>query len=359
MLGEFSGVHLNLKKGLIHLGHDVVIASTGDGYKRLEADINLYTRQLTDSKIGGVLKEMKSQFRSLKKMKNFDIIQPTTFEFFHNRIDNLIFERVIKNNRKAVMLNTSCTTPYNKFVNTLNYSACSDCKKYDLKSELCTLELPRYKKIEFERYKLFDAFVSTHFEYFNSFDQTNELKKRNHFIPLPFDASASTPNFSSIDDKIVIYYGELRKGFKGGLYIEQALDLLQHSPYAKHFEIIRTKRLSFAEYQTVLKKAHVLIDQSSSYSYGMNALYGLANGKIVMTGAENEAMQLMGVGIEENPFINILPNPEHIYNKFVQLLEQKETLLNRSQLGVEFVSKFHNIDLIALQYENLYSRLLN
>ena len=31
LLGEYSGLHLNLRDGLRELGHDVVLASAGDG----------------------------------------------------------------------------------------------------------------------------------------------------------------------------------------------------------------------------------------------------------------------------------------------------------------------------------------
>ena len=33
LLGDFSAVHKNLKDGLLELGHDVVLASDGDGFK--------------------------------------------------------------------------------------------------------------------------------------------------------------------------------------------------------------------------------------------------------------------------------------------------------------------------------------
>ncbi|MEY2922393.1 MAG: hypothetical protein RL108_1015, partial [Bacteroidota bacterium] len=40
LLGEFSGLHNNLKDGLIDLGHEVVIASAQDGFKKIPVDIN-------------------------------------------------------------------------------------------------------------------------------------------------------------------------------------------------------------------------------------------------------------------------------------------------------------------------------
>ena len=41
LLGENSSVHSNLKDGLIELGHEVDVASDGDGWKNIPRDIDL------------------------------------------------------------------------------------------------------------------------------------------------------------------------------------------------------------------------------------------------------------------------------------------------------------------------------
>ena len=41
LLGEYSGIHKNLKEGLVELGHDCVVASAGDNWKKISTDINL------------------------------------------------------------------------------------------------------------------------------------------------------------------------------------------------------------------------------------------------------------------------------------------------------------------------------
>ena len=37
--GDYSGVHQDLKSALLELGHNVIIASTGDDYKKFSNDI--------------------------------------------------------------------------------------------------------------------------------------------------------------------------------------------------------------------------------------------------------------------------------------------------------------------------------
>jgi len=41
LVGEFSGVHNNLKMGLKALGHDVKLAADGDGFKKFGYDFRI------------------------------------------------------------------------------------------------------------------------------------------------------------------------------------------------------------------------------------------------------------------------------------------------------------------------------
>jgi hypothetical protein len=45
LLVELSALHKKLKEGLVVLGHDVDIASSGDEWKRIDSDINLGLRR--------------------------------------------------------------------------------------------------------------------------------------------------------------------------------------------------------------------------------------------------------------------------------------------------------------------------
>ena len=41
LVGEFSGVHTNLKKALIAKGHTVAIVGKHDGFKKFDSDLNV------------------------------------------------------------------------------------------------------------------------------------------------------------------------------------------------------------------------------------------------------------------------------------------------------------------------------
>ena len=72
LLGEYSGFHNNLKIGLETLGHQVSIAASGDGFKKLKVDIDLGG---TLSNNIGKFKRITYPFLKLNKLLNYDLVQ--------------------------------------------------------------------------------------------------------------------------------------------------------------------------------------------------------------------------------------------------------------------------------------------
>ena len=72
LLGEFSNVHTTLAKGLRLLGHEVTLASDGDGWKDYPRDVDLRRPSL------GALSSAAYFCRLIKKFRQFrgyDIVQ--------------------------------------------------------------------------------------------------------------------------------------------------------------------------------------------------------------------------------------------------------------------------------------------
>ncbi|GAB6034743.1 hypothetical protein JCM17795_09450 [Galenea microaerophila] len=72
LLGEYIGLHKNIKEGLELLGDEVIVAARQDGWKKINNDINL------DSSfkgfIGKIHRHQKFWFY-LRTFKNFDVVQ--------------------------------------------------------------------------------------------------------------------------------------------------------------------------------------------------------------------------------------------------------------------------------------------
>ena len=66
LVGEFSRFHNNLKDGLLQLGHEVVLASTGDGWRKLPSDIN-WTAKKFKGKLG-YLEHLYNEYHMSKKL---------------------------------------------------------------------------------------------------------------------------------------------------------------------------------------------------------------------------------------------------------------------------------------------------
>ena len=88
LLGEYSNLHNSLKAGLVHLGHEVTLISSGDGFKQFESDVLL--KNLSFLKKHTALKKIFAfvfrypfrfytqsiQFQKiLPSLKNYDYVQ--------------------------------------------------------------------------------------------------------------------------------------------------------------------------------------------------------------------------------------------------------------------------------------------
>lgn len=353
LLGDFSSAQYNIKLALQELGYNVTLISHGDGFKNTPTDIKIYKRNKDDFKYIGAIKEIIAQYIISKKITGYDIVQTASHVFYHNRIDKYLFPKLFDLNNKTVLFHAACSFPYNKFVKSLKYSPCNTCKKNDLISNLCEHEKEDALEFEFTRYNKYNAIVSTHYEYFQAFEKT-PLKNKNFYIPIPVNLSELNEPINYIPQKLNVYFGETRKGFKGSKIILNAIERIKKSEFSKNFNFIITSKLPYKEYIKILNEAHIIIDQVNSYSYGVNALVGLSKGKIVLSGAEPEALDFMGVSANECPIINIRPSEDDVYNKLVSLIDKKNQIPELSEKGISFVKKYHSPLSIAKQYESLY-----
>jgi hypothetical protein len=102
------------------------------------------------------------------------------------------------------------------------------------------------------------------------------------------------------------------------------------------------------DYLLMLQKANIVIDQTYGYSQGMNGLYSLALGKIVLGGAEPESLKYME--IDESPVINIKPNALSIINKIEDLIVNKKHITEMGFNSRKFVEQVHGHKKVAKKF---------
>lgn len=344
LLGEFSGLHKNLKQGLLELGHEVTIASSGDGWKNIDRDIDLsYRNKILPTRI---TKRMYLFF-DLNKLCDFDIVQiMNPFILYKSYFPNKYYlNKIIKNNKKVFMLAAGDDAYFWKYGRErLKYGPFDDSLKYDYKQKNHFYETAKMYKFNEYIANLVDGIIPIMFEYEISYDGHKNLQKT---IPIPMNVNEIQYNENDIANKIVVFHGLNRYGFKGTRHVEEAFKILEKK-YPNDLELIIDGNMPLEKYLEVMRKTNIIIDQTNSYSLGVNGIYALAMGKVVLGGAEPESLKSLGV--ENSPVINIKPNAQGIVEEIEKLLEKKEQIKDIGLQSRKFAEETHGHIEIAKKY---------
>lgn len=345
LLGEFSALHKNLKEGLVELGHDVTIASSGDGFKAIEADIDLSIKGNIFNK---VIKKISQREYILNLVKEYDIVQLISPFIFYIQLfpNKYFFNRLIENSKRIYMLSAGDDSYFWKYGRKkLAYGPFDDFLKYDCNGK---------KKYFMESRRAFEinkfmadncnGIIPIIYEYEVSYYTHSNLLQT---VPIPMNIKKINYQENIILDKLVIFHGLNRYGFKGTRHVEEAFKILKNK-YSNDLELIIDGNMPLNKYLEVMKKTNIVIDQTNSYSLGVNGIYALAMGKVVLGGAELESLKSLGV--EHSPVINIKPNAQSIVDAVEKLMKNKEKI---KEIGLEsrkFVEEVHGYKTIAKKY---------
>lgn len=348
LLGEFSGLHKDLKAGLVELGHDVTIASSGDGWKKIGSDIYFPPSGI------GVLHNIKRRIKFLKlamSFRGYDVVHLVSpFIFPMNIFPRFLIFRYLKYFNKKIFLSASGSDSFFwiKGREKLAYGPFDDALRYDIKSGKSIFLTEKYKKYNEFIAKNVDGIIPIMYEYEVSYKGASNLLKT---IPIPINISNITIEPNIVGSKIVIFHGLNKYGFKGTRHVEEAFKIL-NSKYADKIETIIDGKLPLNEYLKLMEKTNIVIDQTNSYSLGINGLIALAMGKVVLGGAEKES--LISLDIDKTPVINIKPDANDIVNKIEQLLSPEMDITELSQHSREYVELHHSYVKIAQKYINAW-----
>ena len=349
LLGEFSGFNKNLKEGLIELGHECEVAGVRDGFKRIPVDIDL------DSNYSGIIGKFEKRFKlisNLSKFKGYDVVQLINpfnlyYKFFPN---NYFIDKVINSNKKFFLSGAGSDAFYWKFGRELmEYGPFEDYLKYDLKKEKSYLQ--NKSSYDFNK-KILDksnGIIPIMYDYEISYSKESKILST---IPIPINTDNIKFYENKINEKLVVFHGLNRYGFKGTRYVEEAFSIL-NKKYPNDLELIIDGQMSLDKYLKVMNKANCVIDQTSSYSTGINGLSAMAMGKVVLGGAEKESLQ--SYGLKSSPIINIKPNAMSIVKEVEKLLDRKNEIPFLGQISREHIENVHCYKKVAQTYINTWS----
>jgi len=169
-------------------------------------------------------------------------------------------------------------------------------------------------------------------------------------IQFPYDSSGIQPH-NELSDLIVVFHG-LNRESKGTRFILEAFEILK-TKYPEKINCIAAGNMPLNEYFEVIKTSNIIVDQCNSYDYAYNALLGMAQGKVVLSGNEPECQEEFGRS--DIPVVNITPNVEDIVQKLEYFILNPEMIRKDGEISRKFVEDFHNPALVAQEYIKIFS----
>ncbi|TXF77556.1 glycosyltransferase [Chryseobacterium sp.] len=357
LFGEYSGFHNHLKDGLMKLDQDVVIASRKDGFKNLPSDYSFDSG--FKNRYLNYLHMVSKYVASLRELKGFDVLQIMNagiVSYESLRFNRFILEQLIKNNQKT-FLSGAGEDPviwdyWMKHSGDLKYSWLEGAREDHLRKSSAELPQENADFLQWNKDLLakIDGYIPIMFEYSVPYSGY-PIPKRT--IPIPVNIDKIKYRDNMVGNKIKIFHGLNRYGMKGTQFVEKAFEILRRK-YPNDLELTIAGQLPLKEYLEVTGAANVIVDQTRSYSLAMNALFSMAQGKVVLGGNEPESATALHYSTE-NPAINITPDAQQIVAQVEMLLDDKIALGDLGYKSRQFVEKEHHYINVAQQYLDFWS----
>ena len=392
LVGEFSNAHNNLAQGLRALGHEVSVASNGNHWLGYARDINL-VRIIEPGK--GILFKVRNLCHlfsfllrlliALPSMKDYDVVQLIHPDFFDLKSERLFwFYRYLRRHNKILVLGVYGTDYYyvdgmiNKRL--LKYSPYSGGDEAEQRINIRLREKEWFgsakEVLQKEIASSCDAIVACCYEYWLPYRETTDrdgkgrlLKEKLYFVPLAICSNSNLLGKPSQQDaganldpkhaqplRVFIGINKIRASFKGAsLMMRVADDLAKKYPHC--VVVNKVENVPFATYKNIMEDSDVVIDQIYSYSPGMNALLAMSEGKIVVSGGEQEFYELLGED-KCRPIINTAPTYDSLYKSLEDLVLHPELIGELKRKSREYVIRNHDYMNVAKQMVEIYEKCL-
>lgn len=360
LLGEYSNLHWTLAEGLRSLGHDVTVASDGDGFKNYPRDIDLLRKS---SSIKDTIQAIGNIVLNLSNLKNYDVVQLINpcFTTLSVEINRYLYRYLRKNNKKVFLgafgddsfwlkacLDNS-TFRYSEFYVDNKFNSLKDNDR--LKSLWSNSDREVLNK---EIADSCDGIIACLSEYYLAYKKLYSQKLT--YIPLPINLdNIALASINKTLSTVTFFIGinKDRSEFKGTNRMYAVLKELQNK-YPNEVEINAVESVPYKEYIHLMEESDIVLDQLYSYSPAMNGLLALAQQKVLISGAEPEMYDLLNE-TENKPIVNVTPNEDDIYDKLQHLVLNKSLIPSISINGRLFVEKHHNHILVAKKYLDFWN----
>jgi glycosyltransferase involved in cell wall biosynthesis len=360
LLGEYSNVHATLANGLRQLGHEVTVASDGDGWKNYPRDVNL-ARHSTGK--WDTCCFMCRLWKAMSKFRGYDVVQVINPMFLELKAERILpYYKYLRRHNKSVFMGAFGMDRYwvaaGINCKTFRYSDFNlgEKERFSADNEQWINEWIYGAKGDLNTAiaRDCDGIISGLYEYDASYRPF--FKDKLQFIPFPIDTGSIQPKLPHPGKKIQFFIGiqKSRSVYKGTDVMLRALQRVAEK-YPDRCEVIRVESIPFLAYQDLMNHSDVLLDQLYSYTPAMNALLAMAKGLIVVSGGEPENYEILGE-TELRPIINVQPTEESVYHELEQLVLHPERLTQLSKDSVTYIKKHHDHVKVAQQYVDFWTQ---
>ncbi|MDM1328407.1 hypothetical protein [Myroides odoratimimus] len=357
LVGEYSGFHNALKDGLLALGHEVILLGGGDGFKKFDTDISwdIGSGSLVD-KINGFIKFNKA----VRSLKDFDVVQFINPVFFSTKfnLNSSYMNRLINRSERSFLVcagDDSVVWKYwdNYRENNEKYSWIEEGRGIEYLDKVAGVNFYEQKNIVDWNYELahkVNGIIPIMYEYAQPYRNFENMKETIG-IPINTDKIKYTENIVQ-NNRPLIFHGINRIGVKGTRYVQEAFKQLEMK-YGNKIECMMRGRMSYKEYIEVLNRTNISIDQTVSYSMGVNALMSMAMGKVTLGGVESKSIKEMNY--DKCPAINVQPDSRYIVEQLEDIIFDSRKIAEIGYESRRFIEQNHNYISIANKYISIWN----
>lgn len=354
LFGEYSGFFNCLKDGLIALGHDVFLVSSGDGIKGFPSDFR-WDNHIFQNNKGRIrtIWNLPNLMMHRNLLSGYDIvvlIAPNEISYRRLWMNRIPYDYLRKHNKKVYLSGAGITA------HLFDYWYNSDTKYrsymegyYVDQEEVFFHNNQALLDWEDELMNMVDGYIPIWYEYFMPYKDYSSCR---NIVRIPINTKLFDYHPNIVKNKVVFYHGS-RSEVKGTRYIKAAFEKMQKY-YGDKGEFICAGMIPFNEYMKVVNRANVIVDDANSFSVAMNGFFSMLKGKIIMGGAEPIANAMYGY--KSNPVFNICPDVDQICDTMISIINRRDEIENLGLIGRKFVEEYHNYIDIAKQYESIFMK---
>ncbi|HIZ25763.1 hypothetical protein [Barnesiella sp. An55] len=362
-VGDYSNYNRALSLALRRLGHEVTVASDGSRWMNTARDLDM--SRPFKNKVGGLLLWAKLNTLLRSRLEGYDIVQINSPVFTALQPCRLrpLFDRLVKKNGAVYLTAMGTDTYYIDFClsGALRYN---EWRIGDQPSPLALAQpdelrrwqapvLTDYTRYVYEHVK---GVVSCLYEYHESCRRVVE-PSRLAYAGIPIDTdSLSMAHGDEVPSRVKLFLGVHRDRMieKGtDRMLAAARRVVERHPRA--CELVYVENRLYSEYIQLMRSSHVVLDQLYSYTPATNALLAMAQGLVVVSGAEPEYYDFIGE-TENRPIVNAIPDDEKLEAQLEEIVLHPERLPEQARRSREFVVKHNRDELVARRFLDFWAR---